>query len=173
MHWRLLSIYSTEDCTLVLKVPPYEVKNCVNFLKKSFLYRCNTLLDIWGVDYPEEVNRFEVNYLLLSLKRNLRIVVRTEVGSEGSVGLESVCEIFFGANWLEREVWDMFGVYFGGHPDLRRILTDYGFEGHPLRKDFPLSGFVEVRYEDGIKSIVIEPIELMQEYREFDCLEQW
>ena len=128
-------------------------------------------MDIWGVDFPSNKERFEVNYLLLSIRFNIRIIVKVTVNEEDAI--ESVEEIFSSAGWLEREVWDMFGVYFVGNKDLRRILTDYGFEGHPLRKDFPLSGYTEVRYDDGEKRIVVEPSELAQEFRYFNFNSPW
>lgn len=133
--------------------------------------KANSLIDIWGVDYPEQSNRFQVNYMFLSIKYNVRIVVRCVVGE--FEGLESLSASFSSAGWLEREVWDMFGVMFYGHKDLRRILTDYGFDGHPLRKDFPLSGFMEVRYDDGEKRVVYEPLEVAQEYRLFNFKSPW
>ncbi len=129
------------------------------------------LMDICGADYPTEDERFEVVYNLLSLKHNFRI--RVKVRTDETTLVDSVAGIYSCANWFEREVWDMFGVYFNDHPDLRRILTDYGFEGHPLRKDFPLTGFVEVRYDETQKRVVYEPVQLSQDFRHFDFTSPW
>jgi len=129
------------------------------------------LMDLCGVDYPENEDRFCVVYNLLSLPLNLRI--RVKVWTTEDVPVPSVAGIYSAANWWEREAWDMYGVYFTDHPDLRRILTDYGFEGHPLRKDFPLTGYVEVRYDDEQKRVVYEPVKLQQEFRSFDFLSPW
>ena len=129
------------------------------------------MTDICGVDWPQRAERFDVVYHLLSPKKNLRIRVKVPVGEDQPV--PSACGIYPGADWFERETWDMYGVLFTGHPDLRRILTDYGFEGHPLRKDFPTTGFVEVRYDDAAKRVVYEPVELKQEFRNFDFLSPW
>ena len=129
------------------------------------------MTDICGVDWPQRAERFDVVYHLLSPKKNLRIRVKVPVGEDQPV--PSACGIYPGADWFEREAWDMYGILFTGHPDLRRILTDYGFEGHPLRKDFPTTGFVEVRYDDAAKRVVYEPVELKQEFRNFDFLSPW
>lgn len=129
------------------------------------------MTDICGVDWPQRADRFDVVYHLLSPKKNLRIRVKVPVGEDQPV--PSACGVYPGADWFERETWDMYGVLFTGHPDLRRILTDYGFEGHPLRKDFPTTGFVEVRYDDAAKRVVYEPVELKQEFRNFDFLSPW
>ncbi|MGV2978788.1 NADH-quinone oxidoreductase subunit C [Camelimonas sp. ID_303_24] len=129
------------------------------------------LIDICGVDYPEREKRFDVVYHLLSPTLNAR--VRLAVQSDAQTPVPSLVDVFPAANWYERETWDMYGVVFSGHPDLRRLLTDYGFEGHPLRKDFPLSGFVEVRYDDAQKRVVYEPVALRQEFRRFDFLSPW
>ncbi|MBB3290259.1 MULTISPECIES: NADH-quinone oxidoreductase subunit C [unclassified Rhizobium] len=129
------------------------------------------ITDICGVDWPQRAERFDVVYHLLSPKKNLRIRVKVPVGEDQPI--PSACGLFPGADWFERETWDMYGVLFTGHPDLRRILTDYGFEGHPLRKDFPTTGFVEVRYDDAAKRVVYEPVELKQEFRNFDFLSPW
>ncbi len=129
------------------------------------------ITDICGVDWPQRAERFDVVYHLLSPKKNIRIRVKVPVGEDEAV--PSICGIYPGADWFERETWDMYGVLFTGHPDLRRILTDYGFEGHPLRKDFPTTGFVEVRYDDAAKRVVYEPVELKQEFRNFDFLSPW
>jgi NADH-quinone oxidoreductase subunit C len=129
------------------------------------------LVDLCGADYPSRDERFEVIYNLLSMKHNHRI--RVKVVTDENTPVESVTGIFSSANWFEREVWDLYGVYFDGHPDLRRILTDYGFEGHPLRKDFPLTGFVEVRYDETQKRVIYEPVKLAQEFRTFDFISPW
>ena len=129
------------------------------------------LIDICGVDYPEREKRFEVVYHLLSPRRNQRIRVKCMTDEDTAV--PSVVDVFPAANWFEREAYDMYGILFSGHPDLRRILTDYGFQGHPLRKDFPLTGYVEVRYDDALKRVVYEPVKLTQEFRSFDFMSPW
>jgi len=129
------------------------------------------LSDICGVDFPDRAERFEIVYNLLSMTRNQRVRVKVMASEDTSV--PSVCAVHPCANWLEREVWDMYGVYFTDHPDLRRILTDYGFEGHPQRKDFPLTGYVEVRYDENQKRVVYEPVKLTQDFRSFDFLSPW
>ena len=129
------------------------------------------LLDVCGVDYPGREQRFEIVYHLLSLKLNQR--VRVKVNVEEDVSVPTATNVFSAAGWFEREVWDMYGVEFSGNPDLRRILTDYGFEGHPLRKDFPLTGYVEMRYDDEKKRCVYEPVKLTQDFRNFDFLSPW
>ena len=130
-----------------------------------------SFIDITAVDYPSREKRFDVVYHLLSPSHNQRVRVKAAVG-EGEA-IASACAVFPAADWFERETYDMFGVLFSGHPDLRRILTDYGFEGHPLRKDFPMTGFVEVRYDDIEKRVVYEPVRLNQEFRQFDFLSPW
>jgi NADH-quinone oxidoreductase subunit C len=129
------------------------------------------LIDICGVDYPERAKRFDVVYHLLSPRKNRRIRVKCETDADTTV--PSVVDIFPVANWYEREAYDMYGILFSGHPDLRRILTDYGFQGYPLRKDFPLTGYVEVRYDDDQKRVVYEPVKLTQEFRSFDFESPW
>ena len=128
-------------------------------------------MDVTAVDYPDREERFEVVYNLLSLKQNQRI--RVKLSTDESTPVVSATSVFKSANWFEREVWDLFGVFFSDHPDLRRILTDYGFEGHPLRKDFPLTGLVEVRYDEDQKRVVYEPVKLTQEFRTFDFVSPW
>ena len=143
-------------------------------LLQNGLQSTRDLIDVTAVDVPTREKRFEVAYQLLSVDHNSRMRVKTLVGGhEGDDGVPSVAHIFSSANWYEREVWDMFGIYFEGHPDLRRILTDYGFQGHPMRKDFPLSGFVECRYDASKKRVVTEPVELAQEFRAFDFASPW
>ena len=131
----------------------------------------NQLSDLTAVDYPERPNRFEMVYQLLSMRNNMRLRILVAVGEGQAV--PSATTVYSAANWAEREAWDMFGIFFAGHPDLRRLLTDYGFEGHPLRKDFPLTGHVEVRYDDTQRRVVNEPVSLVQEFRDFDFLSQW
>ena len=129
------------------------------------------LIDVCGVDYPDRAQRFDVVYHLLSPFQNTRVRVR--VFADETTPVPSICDVFPGANWFEREAYDLYGILFSGHPDLRRILTDYGFDGHPLRKDFPLTGFVEVRYDEERKRVVYEPVKLTQEFRSFDYLSPW
>jgi NADH-quinone oxidoreductase subunit C len=129
------------------------------------------LIDICGVDYPDNDERFEVVYHLLSMKQNQRVRIKLTTDEETPV--PSVVSVFPCANWLEREAWDMYGVFFSDHPDLRRILTDYGFDGHPLRKDFPLTGYVEMRYDEDQKRVIYEPVKLTQDFRNFDFLSPW
>ena len=135
--------------------------------------RCQfwSFIDITAIDWPAREKRFDVVYHFLSPKLNRRIRVKIEVGED--VPVSSITGVFAGADWFEREAYDLYGVVFIGHPDMRRLLTDYGFEGHPLRKDFPLSGFVEVRYDDELKRVVYEPVRLNQEFRTFDFLSPW
>jgi NADH-quinone oxidoreductase subunit C len=133
--------------------------------------RYEMLIDIAGVDYPERPERFEIVYQLLSLTKNQRL--RVKVATDETTPVPSVAQLYPAAGWYERECWDLFGVSFSGHPDLRRILTDYGFEGHPLRKDFPLTGYVEVRYDELRKSVIYEPVQLPQDFRTFDFVSPW
>lgn len=146
----------------------------MRFLKESSLTRFDNIVDIFAVDNlnVSDTNRFEMNYLLSSSFYKKRILVKF-FSSETDPIFPSLTSVYKGANWAEREVWDMYGIYFDNHPDLRRILTDYGFDGHPLRKDFPLSGYLEVRYDDEQKRVVLEPITLSQEYRVFDFVSPW
>lgn len=143
----------------------------LTFLRDDANCLFKQLMDIAGVDWPAEEQRFEVAYMLLSLKHNQR--VRVKVFTDEDTPVPSVTGVFNAAAWPERECWDMYGVMFSEHPDLRRLLTDYGFEGHPLRKDFPLTGYVEVRYDDEQKRVVYEPVKLTQEFRTFDFLSPW
>jgi NADH-quinone oxidoreductase subunit C len=133
--------------------------------------RFTVLCDICGVDYPDRPERFEVVYNLLSMSQNLRI--RLKVTTDEETPVPSATALFSVAGWWEREAWDLYGIYFSDHPDLRRILTDYGFDGHPLRKDFPLTGYVELRYDEDQKRVVYEPVKLKQEFRSFDFLSPW
>ncbi|MDI7864355.1 NADH-quinone oxidoreductase subunit C [Rhizobiaceae bacterium n13] len=148
-----------------------ELIELLAFLRDDVQCEFVNLVDICGVDWPARAERFDVVYHLLSPRQNLRIRVKVAVAEDEAVA--SATAVYPGADWFEREVWDMYGVLFTGHPDLRRILTDYGFEGHPLRKDFPTTGFVEVRYDDAAKRVVYEPVELKQEFRNFDFLSPW
>ena len=143
----------------------------INFLKDDKDFQFKQLIDICGVDFPNRVERFEIVYHLLSLSLNQRIRVKLSV-KDGDM-VPSIVSIFDAANWYEREVWDLYGVIFSDHPDLRRILTDYGFEGHPLRKDFPLSGFTQVKYDDTEKRVVNERANLVQDFRSFDFESPW
>ena len=143
----------------------------LTFLRDDAKCAFVNITDICGVDWPQRPQRFDVVYHLLSPKLNQRIRVKVPTGEEEPV--PSACSVYPGADWYEREAWDMYGILFTDHPDLRRLLTDYGFEGHPLRKDFPTTGFVEVRYDDAAKRVVYEPVELKQEFRNFDFLSPW
>ena len=156
---------------LAIDVKRDAIVKVLTFLRDDVNCQFKQLLDVCGVDYPEREYRFDVVYHLLSLTHNNRI--RVKVQTDEATPVPSVTGLFACANWWERETWDLFGIYFSGHPDLRRILTDYGFEGHPLRKDFPMTGFVEVRYDDEQKRVVYEPVKLPQEMRSFDFLSPW
>ncbi|MFC7400373.1 NADH-quinone oxidoreductase subunit C [Chelatococcus sp. GCM10030263] len=156
---------------LTITVPAAEVVHALTFLRDDPACRFVCLIDICGVDYPGRPERFDVVYHLLSPSHNRRIRVKVQAGETTRV--PSAVAVFPAADWFEREAYDLYGIIFSGHPDLRRILTDYGFEGHPLRKDFPLTGFVEVRYDDGEKRVVYEPVRLTQEFRQFDFLSPW
>ena len=147
------------------------LEELIEFLRDDASCRFATLIDITAVDYPERVARFDVVYHFLSMHRNQRIRVKVAVREDEMV--PSIVALHPSANWEEREVFDMFGIPFSGHPDLRRILTDYGFRGHPLRKDFPTTGYVEVRYDEVQKRVVYEPVKLVQEYRQFDFMSPW
>jgi len=156
---------------LILTVRKDGIVRALTFLRDDSTVDCKMLVDVCGVDYPSREERFEVVYNLLSLRQNHR--VRVKITTDEDTPVPSVAEVFSSANWFEREVWDLYGVFFADHPDLRRILTDYGFEGHPLRKDFPMTGHVEVRYDDEDKRVVYEPVRLPQEFRSFDFLSPW
>lgn len=143
----------------------------IDFLKTDAACRFSSLVDITAVDHPERPARFDVVYHFLSMYQNHRIRVKVAVREDEMV--PSIILVHESANWFEREVFDMFGILFSGHPDLRRILTDYGFRGHPLRKDFPTTGYTEVRYDEAQKRVVYEPVKLVQEYRQFDFLSPW
>ena len=162
---------SIELHELMLQVDAAQVVKVMTFLRDDGNCQFRVLIDICGVDYPERGQRFDVVYNLLSLTHNHRI--RVKVQTDEDTPVPSVNSVFAAAGWFEREAWDMYGIMFTGHPDLRRLLTDYGFDGYPLRKDFPLSGFVEVRYDDAEKRVVYEPVKLTQEFRKFDFLSPW
>tara|TARA_Y100000590_G_scaffold462819_1_gene627927 strand:- start:1596 stop:2204 length:609 start_codon:yes stop_codon:yes gene_type:complete len=163
--------HSVQNSELIIEVHPQDITNILLFLRDDLNCQFKLLIDICGVDFPERLKRFEVVYNLLSLTHNQRIRVKLKVDIDTPV--PSVVSIFSTASWFEREVWDMYGVVFTDHPDLRRILTDYGFDGHPLRKDFPLTGFKEVRYSETYKRVVYEPVNLTQEFRNFDFMSPW
>jgi NADH-quinone oxidoreductase subunit C len=156
---------------LVVRTGAPSIVKLLTFLRDDSHCLFKLLIDVCGVDYPEREQRFEVVYNLLSLKQNHRIRVKLST-AEGQP-VPSVTGVFKSAGWYEREAWDMYGIFFSGHPDLRRLLTDYGFEGHPMRKDFPLSGHVEMRYDEEQKRVVYEPVKLTQEFRRFDFVSPW
>ena len=156
---------------LTLLVEAADIVSVLSFLRRDVQCQFVSIIDICGVDYPSRQKRFDVVYHLLSPRQNQRI--RVKVMADEDTLVPSVTEVFPGADWFEREAYDLYGILFSGHPDLRRLLTDYGFEGHPLRKDFPLTGFVEVRYDDQVKRVVYESVELKQEFRNFDFLSPW
>jgi NADH-quinone oxidoreductase subunit C len=156
---------------LTLTVEPENIVPVLTFLRRDVQCQFISIIDICGADYPARARRFDVVYHLLSPRQNQRI--RVKVMTDEETPVPSVTGVFPGADWFEREAYDLYGILFSGHPDLRRLLTDYGFEGHPLRKDFPLTGFVEVRYDDEAKRVVYEPVELKQEFRNFDFMSPW
>jgi NADH-quinone oxidoreductase subunit C len=163
--------FDIEFGDLTVSVARDQIVDVVRFLRDDPKCRFIAFLDVCGVDFPAREMRFEVVYHFLSPHLNQRIRLKLEADDEAPV--PSICDVFPGANWFEREVYDLYGVLFSGHPDLRRILTDYGFDGHPLRKDFPLTGFVEVRYDEERRRVVYEPVALAQEFRSFDYLSPW
>ena len=156
---------------LILMTTAGNLQALLRFLRDDAQTLFVSFIDLCGVDYPERKDRFELVYHLLSPTQNARLRVKLSVDDESMV--PSVVDIYPGADWFEREAYDMYGILFTGHPDLRRLLTDYGFEGYPLRKDFPLTGYSEVRYDDEQKRVVYEPVELRQEFRNFDFLSPW
>ncbi len=156
---------------LTVKVARDKITHALSFLRDNADCYFEMLVDMTAVDYPERPERFEVVYHLLSIKRGQRI--RVKIDTDENTPVDSVVPLYKAAGWFEREIWDMFGIFFNDHPDLRRILTDYGFDGHPLRKDFPLTGYVEVRYCEEQKRIVYEPVKLTQDFRRFDFLSPW
>ena len=156
---------------LMLETTPDKLLALLTFLKNDPRCLFAELMDVCGVDWPEREKRFDVVYNLLSLKNNQR--VRIKVATDEATPVPSAAPVYSSATWFEREAYDLYGVWFADHPDLRRILTDYGFEGHPLRKDFPLTGFVEMRWDDVQKRVIYEPVKLTQEFRRFDFLSPW
>ncbi len=163
--------WSVEHGELTMDVALAGIAGFVEFLKTDQTCKFSTLVDITAVDYPERAKRFDVVYHFLSMYQNHRIRLRIAIREEDMV--PSIVDVHPSANWFEREVFDMFGILFSGHPDLRRILTDYGFRGYPLRKDFPTTGYTEVRYDEVQKRVVYEPVSLVQEYRQFDFMSPW
>jgi NADH-quinone oxidoreductase subunit C len=156
---------------LTFNVAPANLLGFIRYLAKDSRCKFSTLVDITAVDYPKRAKRFDVVYHLLSMYQNQRVRLRVSIREDDMVS--SIVEVHPSANWFEREVFDMFGILFSRHPDLRRILTDYGFRGHPMRKDFPTTGYTEVRYDEAEKRVVYEPVSLVQEYRQFDFMSPW
>ena len=154
---------------LTIEVAASDILQVMTWLQDAGEFKI--LVDLCGNDWPAREKRFDIVYHLLSLTKNKRIRVKTQVGEGGS--LASIISVYPAANWFEREAFDMYGVAFDGHPDMRRILTDYGFSGYPLRKDFPLTGYVELRYDDELKRVVYQPVQLVQEFRDFDFMSPW
>ncbi|WP_332065602.1 NADH-quinone oxidoreductase subunit C [Bartonella sp. CB189] len=163
------TIFAFGELTIVSRLDA--IIDVLMFVRDDSRCQFVSIIDISGVDYPSRDKRFDVSYQLLSPRHNLRL--RVKVRTDEGTPVASVCSIYPGAEWYERETYDMYGILFSGHPDLRRILTDYGFEGHPLRKDFPVTGFVECRYDNEAKRVVYEPVVLRQEMRNFDFLSPW
>ena len=160
-----------ENDELMIEINENELIDVIQFLKTNDKCKFRQLIDIAGVDYPDNEKRFKLIYLFLSHENNIRI--KLSINFEANQLINSITKIFPSANWMEREVFDMYGIKFKNHPDLRRILTDYGFKGHPLRKDFPLTGFNEVRYSEKEKKVIYEPVKLEQNYRNFDFESPW
>jgi len=156
---------------VTIEIRRRDIADVLTFMRDEPSLKFTTLIDICGVDYPARERRFDVVYHLLSMPHNHRI--RIKLSTDVDTAVHSVISVYPAADWYEREAFDMYGIAFDQHPDLRRLLTDYGFEGHPLRKDFPLSGFVEVRYDEARKGVVYEPVNLPQEYRSFDFMSPW
>nr|AJF36663.1 NADH dehydrogenase subunit 9 [Gefionella okellyi] len=163
-----ITIYNNE---IFILVTPNNIFKIISILSKLSIFQFKQLIDINVIDYPERTNRFEIIYHLLSITYNVRINIRTYTNEKYMIN--SIMSIYKNANWSERECWDMFGIYFKNHEDLRRILTDYGFNGYPLRKDFPLTGYKEIRYDDSLKHIVYERLSFAQEYRNYDYTSSW
>jgi NADH-quinone oxidoreductase subunit C len=163
--------YTVDFGELTVAAKAADIVAVMRFLRDDANCRFLSLIDITAVDWPGREQRFDVVYHLLSPQHNTR--VRVKARTDEATPVPSIIEVFPGADWYEREIYDLYGIVFAGHPDMRRILTDYGFEGHPLRKDFPLTGFVEVRYDDELKRVVYEPVRLAQEFRDFDFLSPW
>lgn len=167
----VLATHINDMGELSVDVTPAHLVEFIDFLKTDRTCRFSTLIDITAVDYPSRDRRFDVVYHFLSMYQNHRIRVKAAIREEDT--LPSISGVIPSAGWYEREVYDMFGILFTGHADLRRLLTDYGFRGHPLRKDFPTSGYTEVRYDEELKRVVYEPVSLVQEYRQFDFMSPW
>lgn len=165
----LESHLSLDEPTVVVKGT--HICDLIKSLRDSPDLQLQQLTDITAVDYLGRAQRFEIVYHLLSLTKNFRLRLKIHVGEDGDI--DSICSIFPVANWFEREVWDMYGIFFNDHPDLRRILTDYGFAGHPQRKDFPLTGYQEMRYDPSLQRVVYEPVQLVQDFRQFDFSSPW
>lgn len=161
----------TNTNSIIIYTTKENLISLTTILKNHSLLQFKTLVSITAVDYPEKINRFEVNYFLLSYLLNTRLIIK--VSTDDINPIPSISSIYSSANWYEREVWDLFGVFFSNHPDLRRILTDYGFDGFPFRKDFPQTGFLEVRYDDEKKYVLYESLEIAQEFRSFDFTTPW
>lgn len=161
----------THQKEVELCIAPGGILPVITFLKKHHRTQFTNIVDIAGMDVPARANRFEIIYNLLSIRHNARIRIKSY--TDDLTPIDSIVPVFKGADWYEREIYDMFGVIFKGHPDLRRILTDYGFEGHPFRRDFPLSGYEEVRFDEDTRRIVYEPVELPQEFRKFELSPSW
>jgi len=170
-----LNKYNIEICinlkTIHIKCEKKHIINVIKFLKEDNNCLFSQLIDVTAVDYINKKQRFEIVYILLSHKYNTRLLLKTTISENENIN--SICDIFPSANWYERECYDLFGVIFDEHPDLRRIMTDYNFVGHPLRKDFPLTGHTEVRYDNLQKKVIYEPVKLQQEYRNFDYTSPW
>jgi NADH-quinone oxidoreductase subunit C len=163
--------YTVAFGELTMTANAADIERVLTFLRDNPRCQFACIIDITAVDWPQREKRFDLVYHLLSPRKNMRIRVKVE--TDETTPVPSVIEVFPGANWFERELYDMYGVLISGHPDMRRLLTDYGFDGHPLRKDFPLSGFVEVRWDDELKRVVYDPVRLAQEFRNFDFLSPW
>ena len=154
-----------------INIKKNDILKTIQFLKEDRNLQYNQLIDLTAIDYPSRKNRFEVVYIILSMTQNKRVIIKTSLKEDENI--ESITSIHKAADWYERECYDLFGIKFLNHPDLRRIMTDYNFEGHPLRKDFPLTGHTEVRYDDLEKKVIYEPVKLTQEYRNFDYMSPW
>ena len=163
--------FKVEYGELTLMAERERIVEVLTHLRDAPDCRFHQLVDLCGADYPDRARRFDIVYHLLSMTRNHRI--RVKVQTDEDTAVQSVAHVFPAADWFEREAFDMYGIFFDGHPDLRRLLTDYGFHGYPLRKDFPMTGYVEVRYDDELKRVVYEPVKLTQEFRQFDFLSPW
>lgn len=156
---------------LVINAVPSKIVSLMEFLRSNPNLQCSTLIDLTAVDYPARDKRFDVVYHLLSMYQNLRVRIKVSINDDELI--PSIFQTHKAAEWFEREVFDMYGIRFSDHPDLRRLLTDYGFKGHPLRKDFPTTGYSEVRYDEVQKAVIYEPVSLSQEYRQFDFMSPW